>query len=99
MVSWRWQTANAFISTSQRIGQESRFDETGIQIRHSSNRAARLAENYQQTRRFEDLEEAVGIMERAVDIGGGSIQPDMLSNLGAMLGMRFERTGSMDDIN
>ncbi|KAL8296254.1 hypothetical protein RB600_001640 [Gaeumannomyces tritici] len=84
---------------SQRISQESRFDEISIQIRHLADQATRLAENYQQTRRFEDLEEAVRIMERAVDIGGGSIQPDMLSNLGVMLGMRFERTGSMDDLN
>ncbi|KAL8310416.1 hypothetical protein RB597_010314 [Gaeumannomyces tritici] len=45
------------------------------------------------------MEEAIRIMEWAVDIGGGSIQPDILNNLGAMLGMRFQLTESMDDIN
>ncbi|KLU92421.1 hypothetical protein MAPG_11367 [Magnaporthiopsis poae ATCC 64411] len=84
------------VPTLPGVNQESMFDETGI------NQAVRLADNYQQTGRFEDLEEAVRIMEQAVDIRGESIQPDMLSNLGVMLawlGRRFERTGSISDLN
>ncbi|KAL8295079.1 hypothetical protein RB600_000852 [Gaeumannomyces tritici] len=87
------------LGVNQRISQGSRFDNVGIQIRHLTNQAAELAETYQQTGRYEDLEEALRIMERVVNTGGGSIQPGMLSNLGAMLGRRFERTGSMDDLN
>jgi hypothetical protein len=32
-------------------------------------------------------------------MAGVYIQPLMLSNLGAFLGMRFERTGSINDLN
>ena len=38
-------------------------------------------------------------MEKAVEIGGAYIKPSMLSNLGAMHCMRFDRTGLMDDLN
>ncbi|KAL8364751.1 hypothetical protein RB595_003837 [Gaeumannomyces hyphopodioides] len=96
MSAWVRQVASIsedIVPTLPGVNQELMFDETAI------NKAARLAENYQQTGRFEDLEEAVRIMERAVNIGGGFIQPGMLSSLGAMLGMRFERTGSMGDLN
>ncbi|KAL8310419.1 hypothetical protein RB597_010314 [Gaeumannomyces tritici] len=87
------------IPTLLGVNQESIFDEISIQTLHLAGQATRLAENYKQTRRFEDMEEAIRIMEWAVDIGGGSIQPDILNNLGAMLGMRFQLTESMDDIN
>jgi len=38
-------------------------------------------------------------MEQVLEVSGAYIEPGMLGNLGAMLGMRFERTGSMDDLN
>ncbi|KAK3391203.1 CHAT domain-containing protein [Podospora didyma] len=84
---------------TQRMGEEPAVDEIGIQIRHLSHQAERLAESYQQTGRLEDLREAVTIMELALELGGAHIEPRMLSNLGAMLGMRFDRTGSIDDLN
>ncbi|KAL8367900.1 hypothetical protein RB599_003698 [Gaeumannomyces hyphopodioides] len=87
------------VPTPLGVNQDATFGDIGIQIYHLSRQAARLAKNYKQTRRFEDMEEAIRIMEWAVDIGGGSIQPDILNNLGAMLGMRFQLTKSMDDIN
>ncbi|KAF3175042.1 hypothetical protein TWF788_008514 [Orbilia oligospora] len=38
-------------------------------------------------------------MLQSIDLVGEHITPGMLSNLGVMLGMRFKRTGSMDDLN
>jgi methyl coenzyme M reductase subunit C-like uncharacterized protein (methanogenesis marker protein 7) len=38
-------------------------------------------------------------MEQVIDMLREYITPHALSNLGAMLGRRFERTGSMDDLN
>ena len=84
------------VFVSQMINQESPLDEIGTQI---NNQGIRLAKNYERTGSLEHLNEAIRIMEQAIDMTGGYIQPSMLSNLGAMLGRRFERTGSMDDLN
>ncbi|RYP48546.1 hypothetical protein DL768_005585 [Monosporascus sp. mg162] len=87
------------LRVNQRMDQEPTVDEIGTIIRYLSNQAAKLAESYQQMGRFEDLKEAVRIMEQAVEVGGVHIDPDILNNLGVMLSMRFERTGLMDDLN
>jgi hypothetical protein len=68
------------------IGQESTLDEIGVQIKYRNDQAVRLAENYEQTGSLEHLNEAIRIMEQAMDMVGGYIQLDMLSNLGAILG-------------
>ncbi|KAK0729584.1 CHAT domain-containing protein [Lasiosphaeris hirsuta] len=93
------EATNLGDDVSQRIDQEPAVDEIGIQIRHLSNQAARLAGSYQQTGHFEDLKEAVRIMEQGLERGGAYIEPGMLSNLGAMLSMQFKRAGSIDDLN
>jgi len=38
-------------------------------------------------------------MEQVVDMVGEYISPDILSNLGSMLGTRFQRIGSIEDLN
>ncbi|KAI0804900.1 CHAT domain-containing protein [Xylaria sp. FL0064] len=68
---------------------ESTLEEINRQTSCLNNQAIKLAENYQQTGRLENLNEAIQIMEQLF----------VLSNLGAMLGRRFERTGSIDDVN
>ena len=87
------------MSISERISQESTFDEIDTQISHLNDRGARLAKNYEQTGSLKDLNEAIRIMEQIIDMVGEYIMPYILSNLGAMLGRRFQQTGSMDDLN
>ncbi|KAJ3573299.1 hypothetical protein NPX13_g4752 [Xylaria arbuscula] len=87
------------MSTLLESRQEPGSEESNTQIRSSNTEAARLAENYQQTGRLEDLNEAIRIMEQMIEMAGRYTQPFMLSNLGAFLGRRFERTGSIDDLN
>ncbi|KAK5651862.1 hypothetical protein OQA88_11631 [Cercophora sp. LCS_1] len=89
-------TSGASISTSP-VGINS--EDMAIQLRRMANQAASLSHNYQQASRFEDLQDAIAIMERVVDIGGGSVRPYMLSNLGTMLTLRFERTSSIYDLD
>ncbi|KAE8447330.1 hypothetical protein EG329_010888 [Mollisiaceae sp. DMI_Dod_QoI] len=64
-----------------------------------NKKAKALAENYQQTGNLENLNEAIRIMEHVVDMAGEYIDPCVLSNLGDMLNIRFERTGSIEDLN
>ena len=68
---------------------------------HQSNHAVELIRNYERTGIIEDLNKAISIIEQVIDMTPqGSIHlAGMLSNFGAMLGMRFERTGSMGDLN
>ncbi|RYP01436.1 hypothetical protein DL764_006206 [Monosporascus ibericus] len=68
-------------------------------IRQLQDQATSLAEIYQRTGNMVHLNEAIRIMEQAIDMVGGYIQPRMLNNLGAMLSRRFERTDSIDDLN
>ncbi|KAL8369387.1 hypothetical protein RB599_010631 [Gaeumannomyces hyphopodioides] len=81
------------------ISQGLTHNEASIQIGLLSGQAARLAEKYQHTGSVRDLNEAIRIMEQAIDMAGRYISPAMLSNLGVMLGTRFERTGSMNDLD
>ncbi|VBB73370.1 Putative protein of unknown function [Podospora comata] len=87
------------ISISQIMSQKPEFEKIRIQTGRLRDQAVGLAKNYQQTGSFEDLKNAIRIMEQVVEIGGAYIEPSMLSILGRMLGMRFGRTGSMDDLN
>ncbi|KAK3984180.1 CHAT domain-containing protein [Cladorrhinum sp. PSN332] len=82
-----------------RMSQELAFNEANIRAGHLRDQAVRLAESYQQSGRFEDLKEAVRIMEQEVEVGGAYIEPGTLSNLALMVGLYFERTGSIDDLN
>ncbi|KAI1157268.1 hypothetical protein F5B18DRAFT_261330 [Nemania serpens] len=67
-----------------------KLEEINIQIASLNNQATNLAENYQQQGSLESLNEAIRIMDQAIEMAGVYIQPLMLSNLGAFLGMRFE---------
>ncbi|KAI8628835.1 CHAT domain-containing protein [Xylariaceae sp. FL1651] len=69
------------------------------QISSLNEGAVRLAENYRHSGRLEDLNEAIRMMDQAMEIAGRYIQPYMMSNVGAFLGRRYERTGSIDDLN
>ncbi|PQE12949.1 TPR domain-containing protein [Rutstroemia sp. NJR-2017a BBW] len=78
--------------------QEISLDATAL-TSSLGNQVARLLENYEQTGSLETLNKAIRIMEQVVDIVGEYITPDILSNLGVVLGRRFERTGSIEDLN
>ena len=75
--------------------------EVDTQITHQSIPALRLIRNYAQTSTIEDLNKVISIMEHVIDMTPrGSIHSaGMLSNFGAMMGTRFEQTGSVDDLN
>ena len=63
--------------------------------------AGRLAQNYKRTGVIGDLEEAIRVMEQAIDMtptGYTNLAP-MLNDLGVLLSMRSERTGAIDDLN
>ena len=64
-----------------------------------SNQAVALLENYQQTGHLEHLEDAIRTMEQALELGGAHIEPVILINLAAMLGIQFQRTDSTDTLN
>jgi len=70
-----------------------------MEISSLDDKAARLADHYLPNGRFEDSIEAIQIMEQEIEMAGKHILPHMLSNLGIMLSRRFERTGSIDDLN
>ncbi|KAK0717749.1 hypothetical protein B0T26DRAFT_303312 [Lasiosphaeria miniovina] len=106
MLAWGYQIRFAsedIVATNlgddRRTDQEPVVNETGIQTRHLSSQAVRLAKSYEQIGHLEDLKEAIKIMEQVLELGGAYIEPDMLSNLGAMLGLQFIRIGSIDDLN
>ena len=85
------------MTISQLMRQELTFNETDIQS--LNNQAISLAENYRQTGNLEALNQAIRIMEWTRDISGEYIQPSMLCRFGSMLGWRFERSGSIYDLN
>ena len=66
-----------------------------------SDQAASLAENYQRTGVMKDLNEAIRIIEQAINMTstGHPHLVAMLQKLGFMLGLRYERTGNMGDLN
>jgi hypothetical protein len=65
---------------------------------HQNDEAVRLLQNYERYGSREDLDKAISIMKQVIDITawGSKNIVGMLSDFGVMLGMRFERTGSMD---
>ncbi|KAK6495590.1 hypothetical protein TWF481_002638 [Arthrobotrys musiformis] len=104
-----WMSQPSFISerenelpllgTSQKIKQELIPEVSTQMINRNEQRAIKLAENYEQTGILETLNEAISIMLRNVDLAGEYITPRILKNLAVMLGTRFNRTGSMDDLD
>ncbi|EGX53165.1 hypothetical protein AOL_s00006g543 [Orbilia oligospora ATCC 24927] len=63
------------------------------------NFARELFKRYQETGVLGTLNEAIDVMLQSLDLVGEYITALMLSNFGAMLGRRSERTGSIDDLN
>jgi hypothetical protein len=72
-----------------------------IQIIHQSEKAVRLAKNYERTGSMEDLNKAFDMMEQVIDTTpqGPFHRAGMLSNFSNILGTRFERIGPMDDLS
>jgi tetratricopeptide (TPR) repeat protein len=67
-----------------------------------ANRERRLAqtyENYQQTGSLENLNEVTRTIEQIGDMAGEYVTPDELSLLGVRLSKRFERTGSIKNLD
>lgn len=89
------KAANALVSSSRTIPQEETLDGLALVRRTSS----RLAENKKQTVNSEHLDEAISTIEQTLAVGGECLQPLVLGDLGAMLYKRFQRTGSLDDLN
>ncbi|KAI8623472.1 hypothetical protein F5Y19DRAFT_492557 [Xylariaceae sp. FL1651] len=69
------------------------------QISSLNKGAVRLAENYRHSGRLEDLNKAIGMMDQTMEMAGRYIQPYIINNLGAFLGRRYKRTGSINDLN
>ncbi|KAF3174046.1 hypothetical protein TWF751_005186 [Orbilia oligospora] len=63
------------------------------------NLAIKLFKKYEETGVLRTLNEAIDVMLQNLGLVGEHITPGMLSNFGVMLGTRFNRTGSMDDLN
>ncbi|KAF3184829.1 hypothetical protein TWF225_005740 [Orbilia oligospora] len=63
------------------------------------NLAIKLFKKYEETGVLGTLNEAIDVMLQNLGLVGEHITPGMLSNFGVMLGTRFNRTGSMDDLN
>ena len=61
-------------------------------------KSSKVVGNDKETGNAEDLEEAISALERTL-AEGGQVQPIGLGNLGAMLYKRYERTGSLADLN
>jgi hypothetical protein len=66
-----------------------------------SNQAVSLAENYQRTGVMKDLNEAIRIIEQAINMTpiGHSHLVAMLQKLGFVLGLRYGWTGNMGDLS
>ncbi|KAK4062649.1 uncharacterized protein Triagg1_9767 [Trichoderma aggressivum f. europaeum] len=62
-------------------------------------KAVELAQKFQQVGCLSDIDEAIKIMEYAISKADDVMMPHMLDHLGAMLGMRFDQTRSMCDLN
>ncbi|KAL6818973.1 CHAT domain-containing protein [Trichoderma camerunense] len=78
--------------------RESVTNELDLPIR-LEREATRLVQSFQQTGRFECLNEAIETIELAISKAGEYTTTVMLRNLGVMLRMRSEQTGSTDDLN
>ena len=70
-------------------------------ITNLCKRAVYLTKLHLSTGELKEIDEAISTMEQAEEMGreGQIRQPNVSSDLGVMLGMRFERTGSMHDLN
>jgi len=90
-----------------RLIQGSLSNEMDKQIVHLNDEAQRLVGNYKRTGDIKGLNEAIGMIEQAIGMTrpiymtqeGYIYLAGMWDNLGAMLGRRFQRTGSMEDLN
>ncbi|EPS45867.1 hypothetical protein H072_279 [Dactylellina haptotyla CBS 200.50] len=91
-------TASPLLEDSQEI-QPDFIPEMSIQIPEQHDVAIQLMRNYEQTGVLGTLNKAISIMQQNVELAGKYITPDILNDLGVMLGMRFERTGAMDDLS
>ncbi|KAK6523178.1 hypothetical protein TWF694_006073 [Orbilia ellipsospora] len=83
----------------QYITQGATHDAGNREVDQKHAAAAELAGNYQRTGNLETLEAAIRVMSQSLDLAGEHTTPRMLSNFAAMLGLQFERTGHIDDIN
>lgn len=61
--------------------------------------ASNLASKALQTRDLKMLDNAIKIMELAIDMAGSHVQPVTLSSYGGMVGLRYTMTKSMDDLD
>ena len=89
------KNSNTFASISCAISQETTLG--GLDLVHRTRSV--VAGNDKETGNSEHLEEAISALERTLAEGGGHVQPTVLGYLGAVLYKRFERTGSLTDLN
>ncbi|KAI1504695.1 CHAT domain-containing protein [Biscogniauxia marginata] len=77
---------------------ENRTDQplTDDELDNMIGRAGIVFNTYEQTGVQRDLDEAIRMTEQAIDVAP---RTSALSNLAVMLGVRFERTGSINDLN
>lgn len=77
--------------------RESAINQLGLAMRISVE-AEQLIESFEQTGRFEFVNEAIAKKELAICVAGEYTTSTMLNDLGVMLGLRFKQTGSTDDL-
>lgn len=87
------------ILTNYRDRERPAIDDMSIQLGYLNEKIATLWINYKQYGRLEDLAKAIEALELGTSIAGVYVNPKMFLSSGALIYERFQRTGSMDDLD